>query len=71
VGEVVSMRRGSVLAMSSLLFHRSGANATQSWRRALLVSYSPEPIVSRSGQPWDRAIPVLRHGRRVDRETAT
>lgn len=71
VGEVVPMRSGSILAMSSLLFHRSGTNSTQSWRRALLVAYSPEPIVSRSGQPWDRAIPVIRHGKRVDRDAAT
>lgn len=67
-GIVVPMPRGSIIAMSSKLFHRSGPNITDRPRRAFLTSYSSHPILNSQGGHWNRAVPFLHKGARVEGE---
>lgn len=54
---------GSVVAFSSTLFHRSGANTTPHMRRVYIAQYSAEPILKRdSPDLWGFAEPLLRGG---------
>jgi ectoine hydroxylase-related dioxygenase (phytanoyl-CoA dioxygenase family) len=58
---------GGIAVFSSLTFHRSGANTSRRARRALVVQYSAEPIMTEDGsKPWHAADPFLKNGRRVD-----
>jgi ectoine hydroxylase-related dioxygenase (phytanoyl-CoA dioxygenase family) len=60
------VRAGSIVGFSSTVFHRSGANTTPAMRRAYVVQYSPEPILSEDGSgPRIQAVPLLREGDRV------
>lgn len=65
-GIVVPVPRGSIVALSSTLFHRSGPNLTEAPRRAFLASYSSHPITDAKGRLWNQAVPFLRDGVRVD-----
>ena len=57
---------GGIAVISSYLFHRSGANTSIRRRRALVVQYSAEPILTEDGtKPWHSADPFLKNGRRV------
>ena len=57
---------GGIAVISSYLFHRSGANTSIRRRRALVVQYSAEPILTEDGtKPWHSADPFLKYGRRV------
>jgi ectoine hydroxylase-related dioxygenase (phytanoyl-CoA dioxygenase family) len=57
---------GSIVGFSSTVFHRSGANTTPAMRRAYVVQYSPEPILSEDGSgPRIQSVPLLRDGDRV------
>ena len=57
---------GSIACFSSTLFHRSGANTTDTMRRVYVAQYSSEPILSEDGsQPRHLAVPLLDGGRRV------
>ena len=56
---------GSVVAFSSTLFHRSGANSTPAMRRVYLTQYSPEPIRKKDGSLWSNAVPLLNDGQYV------
>jgi len=57
---------GGVAVFSSLVLHRSGANASPAMRRAFLAQYSAEPILTEDGsRPWHSADPFLKDGRRV------
>ena len=56
---------GGIAVISSFLFHRSGANTSHRPRRALVVQYSAEPILTEDGKPWHSADPFLKNGRRV------
>jgi ectoine hydroxylase-related dioxygenase (phytanoyl-CoA dioxygenase family) len=69
-GVAIPVLSGSVIAMSSLTFHRSGANITDKPRRAFLASYSPEPIADKNGRQWNLAVPFLKNGVRVFESTA-
>jgi ectoine hydroxylase-related dioxygenase (phytanoyl-CoA dioxygenase family) len=54
---------GSIVAFSSLTFHRSASNRTDKPRRAYICQYSPEPILRPdTGQPKHWAVPILRDG---------
>ncbi|MFA6959001.1 MAG: phytanoyl-CoA dioxygenase family protein [Thermoanaerobaculia bacterium] len=64
-GIVVPVPRGSIVALSSTLFHRSGPNTTDAPRRAFLASYSSLPITDAKGRIWEQAVPFLRSGVRV------
>lgn len=57
---------GSIVALSSLVLHGSGPNASGSQRRAYLAAYSAEPILTSQGKHWNRAEPLLRDGQRCD-----
>lgn len=61
-GVVVSVPAGSVIAFSSTLLHRSGANTTTTPRRAWIAQYSPEPILYEDGRPRRNALPFLADG---------
>jgi len=63
-GVVLPVPRGSIVAMSSAVFHRSGPNTTDRPRRAFLASYSAHPIANSQGGLWNRAVPFLRDGKR-------
>jgi ectoine hydroxylase-related dioxygenase (phytanoyl-CoA dioxygenase family) len=64
-GITVPVPRGSIVALSSMVFHRSGPNITEAPRRAFLASYSSEPILNEKGQLWNLAVPFLKDGARV------
>ena len=67
-GVPVILPAGGVVVLSSLLFHSSGPNNSRHARRALVVQYSAEPILTEDGtSPWHSADPFLRNGRRVGR----
>ena len=54
---------GSVAVFASNVLHRSGDNISNSKRRALLVQFSAEPILSEDGTtPWHSDDPFLRDG---------
>ncbi|QDU63027.1 Phytanoyl-CoA dioxygenase (PhyH) [Planctomycetes bacterium Pan216] len=55
---------GSLIVFSSLVFHRSGPNATDKPRRAYVTQYSPEPILRPGAEePMHLAVPFLEEGR--------
>ena len=57
---------GSIVAFTSVTFHRSGPNTTDHMRRVYLAQYSPEPIMKPGGEePWGLAVPFVEGGRRV------
>ena len=58
-GDPVLVPAGSIACFSSTLFHRSGPNTTDEVRRAYVVQYSAEPILSEDGtRPRHLAEPV-------------
>lgn len=62
-GIPVVLPAGSVAVFASNVLHRSGDNTSNSQRRALLVQYSAEPILSEDGvSPWHSADLFLRDG---------
>ena len=65
-GEAAVMSAGSIVAFSSVTFHRSGANPTNEPRRVFLAQYSVEPIIDpRNDRLWALATPLLENGERV------
>ncbi len=67
-GVPVLVPAGSIACFSSVLFHRSGPNTTDTMRRVYLAQYSREVILDRLGeQPWGEFEPFLSGGRRVPR----
>lgn len=65
-GITVPVPRGSIIAMSSTLFHRSGPNTTPAPRRAFLAAFSVAPVLNKQGQPWDQVVPYMQSGERVE-----
>lgn len=62
-GIPVIVPAGSIACFSSTLFHRSGANMTDKLRRAYVVQYSAQPILSEDGSEIrHQAVPLLRGG---------
>ena len=62
-GIAVVLPAGSVAVFASNVLHRSGDNISNSKRRALLVQFSAEPILSDDGiTPWHSADPFLHEG---------
>jgi len=54
---------GSIVAFSSVTFHRSGPNTTDRPRRVYLAQYSAEPIMKPDrSEPWGLAIPFIQAG---------
>ena len=55
---------GSIVAFTSINFHSSGTNTTDSMRRAYLAQYSAEPLLSHDGSRlWGNAEPILKDGK--------
>lgn len=62
-GIPVLVPAGSIAVFSSTLFHRSGTNVTDQWRRVYLAQYSAEPILKQDGSGlWGHAVPFLHQG---------
>jgi ectoine hydroxylase-related dioxygenase (phytanoyl-CoA dioxygenase family) len=62
-GIPVPIRRGQVVAFSSLLLHRSGPNTTGGPRRAYVVQYCQTDAISpRTGEPFGDLLPVATRG---------
>ena len=65
-GVTAVLPAGSIVVMSSLSFHRSGPNTTDTMRRAYVTQYSPEPIYEPgSTEPMHLAVPFLKEGKIV------
>lgn len=64
-GDLLEVPAGSVVALASTTFHRTGDNRSPAPRRAFLAAYSSSPITSRDGTLWNRADPCRRAGERV------
>ena len=56
---------GSVVAFTSLNFHRSGRNTTSTMRRIYLTQYSSESILNTAGKNWAQAVPFVKNGKTV------
>ena len=61
-GDPLIVPAGSIVAFSSYLFHRSGANTTPNMRRVYLPQYSHEPILRRDDSPWALTVPFVKDG---------
>ena len=59
LGEPVPVIRGSIIAFSSLLFHRSGPNLSQYTRKAYVVQFSVEHSVHARTREEFRNGPVI------------
>jgi len=64
-GDPVIVPAGSVVAFSSYLFHRSGANTTPHMRRIYLGQYSASPILRPDGSLWTQAVPFIKDGQNI------
>ncbi|MDO8362236.1 MAG: phytanoyl-CoA dioxygenase family protein [Actinomycetota bacterium] len=64
-GDALEVPAGSIVAMASTTFHRTGENHSAAARRAFLASYSPTPITGPDGTLWNFADPCRLDGRRV------
>ena len=56
---------GSIVAFSSYVFHRSGPNLTDKFRRVYLPQYSPKIILDLKGKQWGQAVPFLKNGENI------
>ncbi len=73
-GDPVIAPAGSIVAFSSYLFHRSGANKTKNMRRIYLPQYSANPILKPDGSLQAMGVPFLQDGQNIydrTRDTAT
>lgn len=64
-GIPVVVPAGSIVAFSSFLLHRSGANTTPRMRRVYLPQYSRAPILTSQGDLWALGVPFVRDGQVV------
>ena len=65
-GEPMVVPAGSVVAFSSVNFHRSGPNTSPNMRRVYLAQYSSEPLMKGDGsRVWAIATPFMNDGRIV------
>ncbi|NJN83640.1 MAG: phytanoyl-CoA dioxygenase family protein [Caldilineaceae bacterium] len=65
-GEPAIVPAGSIVAFSSVTFHRSGPNTSDQMRRVYLAQYSAEHILRPdTGQPWGMDVPFLQDGVRM------
>jgi ectoine hydroxylase-related dioxygenase (phytanoyl-CoA dioxygenase family) len=64
-GEPLVVKAGTIVAFSSYLLHRSGANATAAPRRGFTCHYTPTVMLTPEGTAANRDVPVLQGGRHV------
>ncbi len=72
-GDPVIAPGGSIVAFSSYLFHRSGANTTKNMRRIYLPQYCATPLLKPDGSLCALGVPFLKDGKNVydrDHDTA-
>ncbi len=70
-GIPVLVPAGSIAVFSSTVFHRSGTNITDQWRRVYLAQYSAEPIMKQDGSGlWGHAVPFLSNSENIYDESA-
>ena len=70
-GMPVIVPAGSIVAFSSYVFHRSGPNLTNRFRRVYLPQYSSEIVLTPKGEPHGQAVPFLKDGQNIQlRQTA-
>ena len=64
-GDPLAAPAGSIVALSSTVFHRTGANTSDHPRRVYIAQYTAEPLLSQDrSQPRHLAEPLLTAGRR-------
>jgi ectoine hydroxylase-related dioxygenase (phytanoyl-CoA dioxygenase family) len=64
-GEPLTVPAGSIVAFSSTLLHRTGANTSDRPRRVYIAQYTAEPLLDEDGsRPRHLAEPLLIAGRR-------
>lgn len=68
-GLPVVVPAGSIACFSSYVFHRSGPNLTDKLRRIYLPQYAPVVINGLDGKQWGQAVPFLKNGEIVWRES--
>lgn len=56
---------GSIVAFTSHVLHRSGANTSSGMRRIYLPQYSPHPIQNKAGELRALGIPFVQNGKRI------
>ena len=61
-GVPVILPAGSIAVFSSYVFHRSGPNLTDKFRRVYLPQYSPTIIRNLEGKEWGQSVPFLQGG---------
>jgi len=62
----MTCKAGSIVAFSSLTLHSSGANVTETPRRAYVCQYSVGPIIDpETGRPKRFARPLIASAERV------
>ncbi len=66
-GDPIILPAGSIAVLSSTTFHRSGPNNSDQQRRAYLIDFSPEIVLSDNDNTKLRALaePFLQNGQRV------
>jgi hypothetical protein len=65
LGDPVAIPAGSIAVFSSYVFHRSGPNLTDKFRRVYLPQYSPSEILNQKGVRHGQAVPFLKGGQIV------
>ena len=64
-GAPVELKKGSVVAFSSLLFHRSGPNVSETTRKSYVIQYAAANTRHAvTGEPFKRVV-IARHGKPV------
>jgi ectoine hydroxylase-related dioxygenase (phytanoyl-CoA dioxygenase family) len=66
-GIPVVVPAGSIAVFSSLVFHCSGANTTDQFRRAYIVQYATETVIGGNGQQSGTNEPFLKDGQNIAR----
>lgn len=64
-GTPANLKAGDMAVFSSTVFHRSGTNRTNQFRRVLLMQYSSYPICNLDGQPRHWVEPFWKDGKQV------
>ena len=64
-GIPVIVPAGSIAVFSSLVFHCSGANTTDKFRRAYIVQYASEQVLGEKGNQSGTNEPFLKNGQHI------
>jgi len=64
-GDPMTVPAGSIVVITSRVFHRSGTNTSSRPRRAFSSQYAVEPVVKPDVELWMEAVPFIQKGKRV------